>query len=34
VRIDLDDGIIRDVEAQMRRYRLEPSETGPAGSNL
>jgi len=34
VRIELDGGVVRDVEAQMRRYRLEPNETGPAGSNF
>lgn len=33
VRIEMDGDVVRDVEAQMRRYRLEPNETGPAGSN-
>ena len=33
VRIELDGDVVSDVEAQMRRYRLEPNEAGPAGFN-
>jgi len=33
VRIELDGDMVRDVEAQVRGYRLEPSEAGSAGPN-
>ncbi|HET8578670.1 MAG TPA: hypothetical protein VFO18_16360 [Methylomirabilota bacterium] len=32
VRIELVDEVVRDVQAQTRRYRLEPHEMGPPGS--